>query len=327
MKASPAVVDPRRDSASRCAPAPSRPAPSQPPANHQRRASRHRQPLRAKPCRPHRAPEQPSGTSSGAVPAWSRSTSRSPTASGWCPGSSRTIRGLRGWRAAARPVLRIDAKCRSISILLIDTSASMADKMDVVHEAAVGFLENASRSRPRCGRDLRRQRQHRPAADRRSRSARAGRARRAGARLDRAEQRALRRDEAVRALRAAERRRSSSGDRGAVRRRRHLERDWFRRCARRWRGRAESTSIRFACRTNTPVARARVGAAVLLGVRLRDEDRWRRRPARCRTSRNDAGTAREFTPASRTNWRTSIRSGIRRRTGASTAASAGSSSR
>ena len=26
-------------------------------------------------------------------------------------------------------------------ILLIDTSASMSDKMDVVHEAAVGFLE------------------------------------------------------------------------------------------------------------------------------------------------------------------------------------------
>ena len=49
---------------------------------------------------------------------------------------------------------------------------------------------HASRSRPWRGRHLRRPRQHRPAADRRSKRPRAGRPRRAGERLDRAEQRA-----------------------------------------------------------------------------------------------------------------------------------------
>ena len=41
-------------------------------------------------------------------------------------------------------------------ILLIDTSASMADKMEVVHEAAIGFLKTLRESRPRRGSHLRR---------------------------------------------------------------------------------------------------------------------------------------------------------------------------
>ena len=94
-------------------------------------------------------------------------------------------------------------------IVLIDASSSMSDKLDAIHEAAVGFLSTLARGGPRRGRDLQRQREGARAVDDRSRCPRARGPLDAGEGLDRAEHRALHLAQAVRSARSTQRRASA----------------------------------------------------------------------------------------------------------------------
>ena len=157
-------------------------------------------------------------------------------------------------------------------ILLIDTSSSMSDKMDVVHEAAVGFLKTlrdtatAAPSSPSPTASTSSSRS--PPIARSSSRRSAAR----GPRRDLAEQRDLHRAEAVR------RARRQDGDRCGARPSRSCRTAKTPRASSasttcsRWRGRAASASTRSSAVTSTRGPRGREGTPVLLRVGLLDED-------------------------------------------------------